>query len=161
MSETWKPVAGYEAYRVSTLGRVRGQDGKLFSAKQGKNGYCAVSFRKNGKNKTSLVHRVVAQTFLPNPESKPYVNHLNGKKSDNRLENLAWATSSENALHAHSEGLIKVHKGAAHPNARWGRGEVALMRFLHMEGLTSQHISELFRFTPHGVRRIVNGHRYK
>jgi hypothetical protein len=64
-----------------------------------------VDLCKNGKKKTFLVHRLVATAFIPNPDNKPYINHINGNKTDNRLENLEWCTQSENMKHSYRTGL--------------------------------------------------------
>jgi hypothetical protein len=79
-------------------------------------GYTQVRLRGD-INKTYLLHRLVAQMFLPNPENKPQINHINGNKADNRLENLEWATRSQNMTHAYKMGLAKGHdkRGEQHP----------------------------------------------
>lgn len=81
--------------------------GELRKLKFGLNtrGYPMVILGKNGKRIGKLVHRLLALQFLPNPENKPCVNHINGVKTDYKLENLEWVTQSENALHAHRIGL--------------------------------------------------------
>lgn len=67
--------------------------------------YRSAKIRKGGKQKTRLVHRMVAEAFVPNPDNKPQVNHKNGDKLDNRAENLEWVTPGENTRHAHKLGL--------------------------------------------------------
>lgn len=119
MKEVWKDIAGYEgAYQISNFGRVKSLERevniRLFNVgltkrkvpelirKQiiYKNGYVGVQLHKQQKVKLHLIHRLVAQAFLPNPENKPEVNHKNGDKLDNRVENLEWVTASENEQHS-------------------------------------------------------------
>jgi hypothetical protein len=100
--ESWKDVLGYEGrYQVSDLGRVRGQIGVL-RPNLNTSGYHIVHLYSGGRHtrQVALVHRLVAQAFLPNPEGRQYVNHLDGDKIGNRLANLEWCTNSENVIHA-------------------------------------------------------------
>lgn len=78
--------------------------------KNSNNGYLLITLHKGGGVRTdACVHRVVAETFIPNPENKKYVNHIDGNKTNNALSNLEWCTSKENCLHAYATGLNK-HK---------------------------------------------------
>ena len=90
--ESWLPIQGYEEYQVSDFGRVK-RGGKILKPWRG-NRYLQVALSNNGAVKNKLIHRLVALAFLPNPENKPTVNHLNEIKHDNRLENLEWETRS-------------------------------------------------------------------
>lgn len=111
-SEEWRPIVGYEGqYLVSSLGRVKSIErnsgravlrARLMSQTCSKAGYMFVRLCKNNKPASCLVHRLVAQAFLQNPNNLPQVNHLNLNKSDNRPENLEWCTLKENLQHAHA-----------------------------------------------------------
>lgn len=106
----WRRIKGIDTddYSVSDDGRVRsGRRGysRLLVLQQSRKGYLCVTLRVRGRSRRFFAHRLVAAAFIPNPERKPHVNHLNGVKYDNRAENLEWCTASENQRHAHRNGL--------------------------------------------------------
>ena len=110
-NEIWMPIAGYEGhYEVSNLGKVRSVNRRVWSRGFYVNlkgrikkttidprGYAVVFLDKDGVEKTFRVHRLVALTFVPNPDNKPEVDHINTNKLDNRADNLRWVTSKENS----------------------------------------------------------------
>lgn len=124
--ETWKSVVGYEwHYEVSSLWNIRSlKNWKVASKKAFKTarGYLVVCICKNSVCRCRFVHRLVGMAFIENPEGKPDINHKNGIKTDNHLENLEWNTRSENVLHAFRNWLNrstdKNHYKTNHPN-KW------------------------------------------
>jgi hypothetical protein len=127
-SENWKPVVGYQNYyEISEQGIVksikrnisfkkgnktitRKVSPKILSTRISNRGYVEIRLSKNRVCKTKGLHVLLAEAFIPNPFNKPCINHKNGKKTDNSLQNLEWVTYSENTLHAYRSGLFK-HKG--------------------------------------------------
>ena len=131
MKEIWKDIPNYEGlYQASNLGRIRSVDRykeviiknqygeykrtKFFKSyilkQQTYIGYKCVQLHINGKYKWEKVHRLVAMAFVPNPESKPQVNHIDGNKSNNNVLNLEWCNQSYNTKHAYKNNLIKHYK---------------------------------------------------
>ena len=98
--EIWKDIEGYEGkYMVSSFGRVKsfylGKE-KLLKPKTDKDGYKQINLYKNKKPHTLKIHRLVAQAFIPNPDNKPQIDHINTNRADNRVDNLRWCTQKEN-----------------------------------------------------------------
>jgi len=116
MNEIWYPCAGYEThYEVSNLGNVRSIErmvnnrlhnglkkspAKLLKQGKSKSGYFIVSFCVDGFKSNQTVHRLVARAFISNESNKPQVNHKDGNKLNNHIDNLEWMTASENGLHS-------------------------------------------------------------
>lgn len=123
--EVYKPIIGYEShYEISNLGNVKsfnrtklssyGSCSKLKAQNikpvlQKKTGYQIITLRNGVITEQKLLHRVVALNFIPNPENKPCINHKNGIKTDNRVENLEWCTHKENNNHAIKNGLTSKY----------------------------------------------------
>lgn len=107
-NEIWKDIEGFD-YQVSNFGRVKGKHGLL--KPQFDHNYYHVTLFKKGKRFMKLIHRLVATAFIPNPNNKPQVNHIDGVKTNNNLSNLEWVTNGENQKHAFRIGLQKAHDG--------------------------------------------------
>lgn len=97
-SEEWRDIKGYEWYQVSNLGRVRNSNGRVLASREINSGYLMVSFKKYHKART--VHRLVAEAFIPNLFNKEQINHKDGNKHNNCVDNLEWCTPCENMKHA-------------------------------------------------------------
>lgn len=109
--EEWKPIGRTNnRYSVSDKGHIRNNEtGIILKPVNAKKGYVKVNLNYGGKKHTHLIHRLVATEFIQNPENKPQVNHKNGIKNDNRVDNLEWVTGEENMHHAYETGLQR-HK---------------------------------------------------
>lgn len=114
--ETWKEIDGYSRYMISNLGKIWSKTrvvksngsqsktirkGKFLKTRINDNGYETVNLCPDNSTriKTKKVHRLIAQAFIPNPNNLPCINHKNRQRSDNRIENLEWCTSSDNNYH--------------------------------------------------------------
>lgn len=120
--ECWKWVKGYEnLYKISNFGRVKSfhkMNERLLITYPNRLGYPVITLAKNKIHKLVTVHRLVAGAFIRNPQQKKLVNHKNGVKADNRVNNLEWCTQSENISHSYRTGLQKPLIGS---QASWSK----------------------------------------
>ena len=108
--EIWKEIEGFDNYQISNLGRVKNiKFDRYVKPLVGNRGYVHVNLYKDGKMKRLSLHRLLAIAFIPNTENKPCIDHINTDRSDNRIENLRWATRKEN----HNNPLSIVNHGNA------------------------------------------------
>lgn len=102
----WKDVVGFEGrYMVSDNGELKGKRGFILKQRLNTNGYPIVTMRENGRPRDKRVHRIVAEAFIPNPNNLPFVNHIDGDKQNNSVENLEWCSQSHNIKEAYRMGL--------------------------------------------------------
>jgi len=123
-------------------------------------GYYTVSLYSQGKRKHASIHRLVAESFIPNTENKRCVNHLNGIKTDNRSCNLEWANHSDNLIHAYNRGLNK-NKGTGHSNSKFSKKDVEDIRFLLEEQKMQQKdIAKKYCVSKSVITDLKQGNTY-
>lgn len=116
--EQYKPINGFSDYQISNFGNVLSnnnynrQGSKKLSPYLNKGrGYLYISLQTEEGRKNCILHRLVAQAFIPNPDNKPHVNHIDCNKTNNRANNLEWVTAKENAQHAIANDLVNPTRG--------------------------------------------------
>lgn len=128
-NEVFKDIIGYEGYyQISNYGRIKSLkriannnhivNEKILTNHYDTKKYFIAHLCVNKNRRCFKVHRLVAQTFIPNPKNKPQVNHIDGNKENNKVNNLEWATNKENQIHAYKFGLSKGLKGVKSPHAK-------------------------------------------
>jgi hypothetical protein len=124
--EEYKIISGFENYSVSNFGNVmNNQKGRILKPSKDKDGYLQIKLAKDSKPHMKIVHRLVAQAFIPNPNNKPCVDHIGNDKQNNNVNNLRWATIQENTFNKskqknNTSGLtgVRFHKGSKKWEAR-------------------------------------------
>ena len=167
--EVWKDVEGYEGlYKISNKGRVKSLrwNGERI-LKATKNNYMCLTLTIDGKQKHHNVHVLVERAFIPNPENKSCVNHIDGNKQNNCVENLEWATYSENILHAYRTGLKdpmqNSKKGEKNGAAKFTDEQARFIReiYIHRDrNFGSTALAKKFGVSRNTIEKIVNGVTY-
>lgn len=139
--EYWEESQRVSGWRISNTGKVYSdKSGKLLKQQltgPNRKKYFSVSIRESGKVKHLKVHRLVAEEFIPNPDNKPCVNHKDGNKLNNHVDNLEWATASENSFHAVDTGL-NPKRGKDNPNVKLSQEQVNEIRTVYFHSKISQ-----------------------
>lgn len=164
IKEIWKPVPGYPSYLASNLGRVKSPTRILKTANRVNNsGYQHATLWHHKKDKTVAVHWCVLSAFLPADNKKLWVNHKDGDKNNNRLENLEWLTPGQNTKHAFDTGLNYPYNrsGTNNPRSILSKDDGEALVFLRDTGqFTFAHLGHLFGLTGNGAysayRRLKN-----
>ncbi|WP_189091454.1 HNH endonuclease [Deinococcus ruber] len=132
----------------------------ILTPSNGGQGYQLVRILSDdGKLYPKVVHRFVAQVFIPNPANKRVVNHINGNKQDNRVENLEWLTHSENNLHAIDTGLKRM-RGEDNHMAHLTASDVQRVKELRAAGMVQREIAQIVGCSRQHVAKLLNGSRW-
>lgn len=159
--EIWLPIVGFEGkYEVSNMGNIRNARNKRLRAISHTKHYSHVLLSANGKHTTLRVHRLVAKAFLPEIAGKKHINHKNGNKHDNRVENLEWITQAENNLHAYRILHRKPPMvGKTPPNRVVKDSDIAEMDRLNKNGITTDKIGEYYAVCGSTIRKHLRQFR--
>lgn len=176
--EKWRHAVGFsDKYYVSNMGRLltmsahgkpnnpaimkpcQSFDKRRSEHRQGRYGYMKTAM----DGQTVAAHRIVAQTWIPNSENKPFINHINGNKTDNRAENLEWCTGSENIKHAFRTGLMKKVIGENHHAARLTNEQVRQFKWewAHDRKMTRKQYAEALGVSEAAIKDIIRGRSWK
>ncbi len=162
----WREIPSLEGrYEASDNGDIRHvTNHKIRRARRNKHGYMQMNFSLNngtGKTKTLLVHKLIAETFIPNPNNLPEINHIDGDKTNNRVSNLEWCDASYNQKHAFLTGLQVAKKGEDAPGAKFTNEQVKEIRYIRSKGVSETSLAILLGVSQGTIGRIVRGERYE
>ena len=172
--EEWKDIDGFDGfYQVSNTGKIRSKgasngmkDGRwhLRSLSLNHDGYFKVRLAKGGKDITQRVHTLVAQAFIPNPNNYETVNHIDGNKTNNNVENLEWADRHQQLYHAYKMNLKKPMQGKLNANAKLSDDDVRYIREHYKRRSTefgTVALGRMFGVSNRVIGLVVAGKSYK
>ena len=170
-NEIWVDIRGYEGfYKISSCGRVksifrydlinRPIRERILKCRLDKFGAVCIDLHKNCFIKTVKVHRLVAMAFIPNLQNKPEVNHKDGNRQNNYINNLEWSTGLENIIHAIKNGLID-NCGEKSGNSIFKNNEILNIRNLYIAGITQQKIADMYNTNQSTISKITRRERWK
>lgn len=173
MKEIWKTIIGYSDYKISNYGNIKSNERiiksgrgyglhkielKILKLIKNPDGYLVVNLYNNSLIKQFKVHRLVAHAFLSNIHNKPEVNHKDGNKQNNNVNNLEWNTYSENRKHAYKMGLHS-QKGERNNASKITNNEVFSIFGLYYDGMDQKSIAQIFNISCSNISLIINGKR--
>ncbi len=178
MKEIWKDIKGYEGkYQVSNFGRVKSlyqeymggwrkqqlivRPETILKSPCNSDGYPLVGLSKNNKRKSFKVHRLVAQEFIPNLYNLPEINHKNGNKNDNSINNLEWCTPQENVIHGINILGNRRAYGIRQHLAKLNDDLVKKIKMEFNEGKTPYELSPIYNVNARTLYRIKNNETWK
>lgn len=160
MEEIWKDIKDYEGlYQISNLGRIKSlrynKERLLTPIKNNKTNYIHINLCKHKVNKTHYIHRLLGCAFVDNKDNKPHINHKNGVRDDNRIENLEWVTPKENHIHKYYTLNYKQHR------RRHTEEEVLKIREIYNNNKVSQiKLVEIFNSNRATINKILKNKAY-
>lgn len=167
MEEIWKETE-YDGYFISNFGRLRGRTGKILKQQVGKTGYYIVAIYPNGrqgKAKCLKIHRLVAQAFIPNDNFlNNIINHIDGNKLNNNVDNLEWCNCSHNTQHAYDIGLAHAQKGCMNVHSKLTEDDVKWIREHYIprdKEFGSRALAKKFNMNHSNISRLINKLKYK
>lgn len=153
------PIEGFEGYFTTPKGQIIGPRGKALKGGPDKNGYILVTLRKDGKNFTRKVHRLICEAYWKKPEGCDFVNHKDGVKDNNHPDNLEWVTASQNTIHSYETGLQR--KGEGHGRSKISDEDVQYIRDNYIKYdpvYGGAGLGRRFGLDRSQVNRIAKGH---
>ena len=159
--KTFKQIASHPRYEINEFGIVRNIKTKSIKSQYlNDSGYYMISCSYGNKSKPARVHRLLAETFIENPLNLKCINHKNGIKTDNSIENLEWCTHLENMRHAFSTGLVN-NTGEKNGQAKLKEQDVIKIKTLLLSGKSQQKIANEFNVSRSAVLGIHIGRLWK
>ena len=156
--EIWKIIDGYSDYAISNFGRIKNiRKNKIRKSTKGNNGYMYVTLYLNKKTHSKTVHRLVAIHFLKNKREQ--VNHKDGNKTNNKIENLEWVTRSENQLHCFKIGLNN-HRNERNTKAKLSFKDAIKIRKLNKK-MNQKDIGKIFGVLQPAISAVINNRTWK
>lgn len=170
-TERWTDIKGYEGlHLISDHGRIKSlpklieySNGRIYHYEEKilklnfSNGYRTISLVKGKQKVTHMSHILVGLHFVPNPENKPFVNHIDGNRSNNYYLNLEWSTNSENQLHAYNILGRKAVKGEQNRISRLKEADIPAIRTLRKDGMLIREIAPIFGVSCETIRKVLTG----
>ena len=166
--EIFKNVFEFENYQISTKGvlkkNLKYRKGREYqeiflNPVTDKDGYYRTVLSNLNCKKNVIIHRLVAKAFIPNPENKPQVNHINGIKTDNRVENLEWCTAQENTIHSYKIRLQKPKKRELHNMSKLSECDISAIRKNECK-LSQRELGLIYGVCQAQISRIINFNRW-